>query len=44
MVDSISEVEEVADKMLGKRLVLPEGNPKGLLCSSVLVMEHLEIE
>ena len=42
--DSISEVEQVADKMLGKHLVLPESNPNGLLCNSVLVMEHLEIE
>lgn len=30
--------------MLGKHLVLPQGPEKGLMCNSVLVMEHLEIE
>jgi len=36
-------VKEVAEKMLGKHLVLPNGDPRGLLCNSVLVMEHLDI-
>jgi len=30
--------------MLGKHLVLPGGNETGLLCNSVLVMEHLAID
>ena len=41
--DSIDEVRAVADKMLGKHLVLP-GYEQGLMCNSVLVMEHLEID
>lgn len=43
--NSIDEVREVADKMLGKHLVLPgmQAN-EGLYCNSVLVMEHLEIQ
>ena len=42
--DSIDQVEKVADKMLGKHLVLPQGPPEGLMCNSVLVMEHLKID
>jgi len=42
--DTIQDVQEVADKMLGKHLVLPHQNEDGLMCNSVLVMEHLEIE
>ena len=42
--DSIDQVQEVADKMLGKHLVLPDGHEHGLMCNSVLVMEHLEID
>ena len=30
--------------MLGKHLVLPKSSPNGLICNSVLVMEHLEVE
>ena len=30
--------------MLGKHLVLPQGPPEGLMCNSVLVMEHLKID
>ena len=44
MVDSIDQVQEVADKMLGKHLVLPGSHENGLMCNSVLVMEHLEID
>ena len=29
---------------MGKRLVLPDGDPRGRICNSVLVMEHLDIE
>ena len=44
MCDTISDVRDVADKMLGKHLVLPQSNEEGLMCNSVLVMEHLEID
>ena len=30
--------------MLGKHLILPGEDENGLMCNSVLVMEHLEIE
>ena len=30
--------------MLGKHLVLPGSHKNGLMCNSVLVMEHLEID
>ena len=30
--------------MLGKHLVLPTTGPRGLLCTSVLVMEYLDVE
>ena len=42
--DSIHDVRDVADQMLGKHLVLPTTGEEGLMCNSVLVMEHLEIE
>ena len=38
---SIDQVRMVADKMLGKHLMLPGGNDEGLMCNSVLVMEHI---
>lgn len=41
--NSIDEVRQVADMMLGKHLVLPSGPKNGLMCNSVLVMEHLDI-
>lgn len=44
MCDSIDQVQVVADKMLGKHLVLPGGDENGLMVNSVLVMEHLEID
>ena len=42
--DSIEKVREVTEKMVGKRIVLPDGDPRGRICNSVLVMEHLDIE
>ena len=41
--DSIHDVRAVADKMIGKRLILPDGDPNGRICNSVLVMEHLDV-
>ena len=42
--DTIYQVKDVAGQMLGKHLVLPGGSKDGLMCNSVLVMEHLDIE
>lgn len=44
MCETIDQVQDVADKMLGKHLVLPGGDTNGLMVNSVLVMEHLEID
>ena len=44
MCNSIDQVRDVSDKMLGNHLVLPGMDQAGLQCNSVLVMEHLEIE
>ena len=35
-------VRDVAEKMCGKNLIVPGGNPTGYLTSCVLIMEKLE--
>ena len=43
--NTIDEVRDVTDRMVGKHLVLPGAlNEQGLMCNSVLVMEHLKID
>lgn len=38
------EVQEIASKMCGKRLMLPETQPYGYYCGSVYVQEAVEVQ
>jgi succinyl-CoA synthetase beta subunit len=44
IVDTIHEVQECADAMLGKHMHVPSQSKEPLMCTSVLVMEHLQVE
>ena len=38
----VTEVQELAEKMCGKRLVLPSTGAEGFLCNCVLVSERID--
>jgi succinyl-CoA synthetase beta subunit len=42
VVGSMQEVKDVADKMCGKKMVIPGRLDRGLRCHSVLVMEYIK--
>ena len=42
-VDSIDDVQEVSDKMLGKRYVNELTGKEGYVCTNVFIQEHLDI-